>query len=72
MATQLTTCTKSSRQLFESCGDVTGGEIHQRQSLQYGDSTFLQKTMYEWNEMLQNGQTSITNAEHSKVVLPYQ
>jgi len=38
---------------------VTGTEILQRWSTQYGDSVLLQQTRCEWNEMFQNGQTSI-------------
>jgi len=40
---------------------VSGAEIHQRLSAQYGNSVWPQHSAYEWIERLKNGHTSVTH-----------
>jgi hypothetical protein len=42
---------------------VSGAEIHQRLSAQYGKSVLPQRSVYEWIEKLKNGRTSVTHEE---------
>ena len=40
---------------------VSGAEIHQRLSAQYGNSVLPQRSVYEWIERLKNGRTNVTH-----------
>jgi hypothetical protein len=71
MTAPLTASTKGKQhpvtQFFWS-ENVGGTEIHQRLSTQYGDSVLSQRIVYKWTEMFQNGQTSVTDAEHQTIL----
>jgi len=68
MAAPLSVCTKE-----EQCGvicflwseGVTGAEIHQRLSAQYGDSALPRLSVYEWIERFQHGRTSVKDEERA-------
>ena len=42
---------------------MSGAEIHQKFSTQYGNSTLSKKSVCEWIEKFKSGQTSVDHAE---------
>ena len=44
---------------------VPGAQIHLRMCAQYGDKVRSRRIVYEWIEMLENGRSSVTDAERS-------
>jgi len=44
---------------------VPGAQIHLRMCAQYGDKVLSRRIVCEWIEMIENGRTSVMDAEHS-------
>jgi len=68
MAAPLSVCTKEEQRCvirFLWSEGVPGGEIHRRQSAQYGDSALPRRSVYEWIEKFQHGQKSVKNEERA-------
>ena len=64
MAAPLSACTKEEQRsvirVLWSEG-VSEAAIHQRPSVQYGNSVLLQRSVYDWIEKLKNGRTNVTH-----------
>ena len=68
MAAPLSVCTKEGQRgviHFLWSEGVTGAEIHQRLSAQYGDSALPRRSVYEWIEKFQHGRTSMMDEERA-------
>ena len=68
MAAKLINCTKEEQRSvirFLWAKGVPGALIHLRMCTQYGDKVLSRRIVYEWNEMFENGRTSVTDAERS-------
>ena len=62
MAALLSVCTKEEQcsVIWFLCSEgESGAAIHQRLSVQYGNSVLLQQCVYEWIEKLKKGHTNI-------------
>jgi hypothetical protein len=68
MAAPLSVCTKEEQRgviCFLWSEGVPGAEIHQRLSAQYGDSALPWRSVYEWIEKFQHGQTNVKDKERA-------
>ena len=68
MAAKLINCTKEEQRSvirFLWAEGVPGAQIHLRMCGLYGYKVLSRRIIYEWNEIFENGRTSVTDAERS-------